>query len=44
MLSGAGSSYRGLNETSEAEIAGIRFGIMSAIADPDPAPSLASET
>ena len=31
-------------DRSEAETAGIRFGIMSAIADPNPAPSLASET
>ena len=29
---------------SEAKTAGIRFGIMSANADPNPAPSLASET
>ena len=29
---------------SEAKTAGIRLGIMSASADPNPAPSLASET
>ena len=31
-------------DRSEAETAGIRLGIMSAGADPNPAPSLASET
>ena len=31
-------------DRSEAKTAGIRFGIMSAHADPNPAPSLASET
>jgi len=31
-------------DRSEAETAGIRFDVMSTIADPNPTPSLASET